>query len=450
MSMMVSGLTSGIDWDDMVHQLMEVERRPVLLMNDRMAGLERARTAWQSINGALLALKTAAESPASGSLWSAMRVSSSDRTVATATAEAGALQGTYTLEVDSLATAQRVASDQVPDASAPLEYEGSFEIGVGAAEAVVVQLDQGDSLVDIRDAINAAGAGVSAAVIDNRLVVTADQVGEENQIHLAEVGEGTVLAELGLLDGAAFKHQLAAAADAHFSVGGLAIQRGSNTIDDVVAGVTFDLLQAGQSVISVRPDSHAMAGAVRTLVDRYNSTAGAIRDARKADGGALSGDSTLRRLESDLSRLLDGQAGSLSEADINMLMHVGVTRAADNSGNLAFSEEAFSAAWEQDPAAVAQLFTAEDSPVALLADRLDYITRDRGLIDGLDGSFELRIQHTARQIERMELRLEKRQDTLLRQFRALESVLATMQTQSAWLDQQLNAASAGWRQNRPS
>ena len=174
-----SGLGSGIDTDSIIQQLMDIERRPILNIQKRQVRLEEQKGVVESINSTLLSLKASVEKLEKDDLFTIVNAKSEDaeRVGVTATNEAAA--GSFSIEVVALAQARRLSSRSFGDLSDELNLSGEFVLnGKG------IEIAEEDSLLDIREAINNADAGVSAQLLtvapnDSRLILTADEVGED-------------------------------------------------------------------------------------------------------------------------------------------------------------------------------------------------------------------------------------------------------------------------------
>ncbi len=207
----VSGLASGLDWQNMISQLVELQRRPITLLEGNKTALSEKQSAWNEMNTKLLSLRTAA-----GSLSSLddFNLFTPTATVSGTSSDVGdllsyavgsnATEGSYSITVNNLATAQKLSSRSFSSTSEALGVSGDVIInnrvlGIGAT----------DSLADIQTRINALNsgenpAGVTASIIrmsDNeyRLSLTSKSTGEDG-IFLAN-GSGTdILSEFGLAD----------------------------------------------------------------------------------------------------------------------------------------------------------------------------------------------------------------------------------------------------------
>lgn len=211
----VSGLASGIQWRDMIDQIMQLEESRTLTPLDvRMARLATESAAWRDYKAVATRFQTAASALGKGdpfhAVASKVAASATGRTLATVSASATATPGTWALEVKSLARTEKLGGIVVADTSAALGAEGQFAInGIGISVAA------GDSLAAIRDRINAANAGANATRVTaaiqtsggrSQLVLSADSAGDRG-IELADVrradGAPSALVALGLASGSA-------------------------------------------------------------------------------------------------------------------------------------------------------------------------------------------------------------------------------------------------------
>jgi flagellar hook-associated protein 2 len=106
----LSGLESGINTAQVVSELMSVAAQPQQLLQGEQQSDQTKVTAYQALNTALQSVSTDAELLSLPSDWQAMAASSSDSTVATATATSGAVGGAFTFTVNNLATSASLIS----------------------------------------------------------------------------------------------------------------------------------------------------------------------------------------------------------------------------------------------------------------------------------------------------------------------------------------------------
>jgi flagellar hook-associated protein 2 len=202
-----SGLASGIQWRDMVDQIMRAERaRQVAPLERQQATNQLRRDAWSTYQTLVGRLASAARGVQDGSAFSRFTVSggtgSGGRQLFTASAADGAAPGSFRVEVASLARAEKLGGQAFASTTASLDLGG--EIIINGRR---VELADADSLATVRDKINAANSGakrtgVTATILstgagEHRLVLTSDATGSRG-IELAD-SEGGSLHRLGIL-----------------------------------------------------------------------------------------------------------------------------------------------------------------------------------------------------------------------------------------------------------
>ncbi len=197
-----SGLASGLDTTSIISQLTTTAQIPITTLNTQITGYNSQLTDWQTLNTNLAALQTAVTTLSSQSTSNVPTASSSDTTTATITSQVGATLGSHSLSISQLAQAQEVASASESSGTTALGLSGSFTLN-----GKTVQIASGDALQDVASKINAAGAGVTANVVDvgtndYRLTLTSTQTGTVNSIAAADTS-GSVLSSLGLISSGA-------------------------------------------------------------------------------------------------------------------------------------------------------------------------------------------------------------------------------------------------------
>jgi flagellar hook-associated protein 2 len=195
------GLGSGLDTGGIIEQLVALEQRPVTLIQSRQARLETQKLAITDINSALLGLKGKAENLADVDLFSITKINTSDSSKVSVSATNDAAAGSINVEVKNLAQSRSLSSRSFTTTDQELGLAGEFVINGES-----IELDAEDSLVEVRDAINTADAGVNAQILtvadgDNRLIVTAEEVGAAG-FDLRDASSQDVLQGLGLTSAA--------------------------------------------------------------------------------------------------------------------------------------------------------------------------------------------------------------------------------------------------------
>ncbi|NLJ25484.1 MAG: flagellar filament capping protein FliD [Firmicutes bacterium] len=455
----IMGLSSGMDYDIVIGKALELERIPITRMTARKNVYKQQQDAWRDINTRLSALDTKLTDLRLSSTFHGRIATSSDDKLVTATAGSQAIKGTYEINIEHRALAHRIASDgEVGE----LTYDAGDEvinITVGEGDnqkTTEITIKEGSELAAIVKEINDAGAGVKATVIGNRLVLESEMTGTSNQIQLNGSKEflvdqlklGTGVDSEGNLMG---MKTIQEAQDAAYSINGIPLISESNTIKDVVQGVTFNLRDTGTAQITVKQDVDQAVGKIRAFVDQYNSVMSFIAEKTKVtmtdageigSVGTLQGDGTANRLR----EALRFQTTSPIDADLdyNQLAVLGITT--NREGTLQIDETKLRAALEENPEDVAGFFNKKaDNMKDFIKGYVEYGT---GILAEKQESIGSLMKDIDRQIERLEDRIARKEENLVRQFTALEKVLTNLQTQSDWLTQQINQLSAWAPNNR--
>ncbi|MGB9919135.1 MAG: flagellar filament capping protein FliD [Moorellales bacterium] len=371
---------------------------------------------------------------------------------------------------------QGEAAGPVADASTALGLSGRFSITVGS-EAVEVQVESHYSLNDIKNAINAATVQgktlVTASVIDNRLVITSNTVGAAGRMRFEDL-EGSVLQTLGLIDpggNLAEGAEIQAAQDAVLWLDGLRVTRSGNVINDVLPGVTLNLLAvtdtngnsqrdpAEEVALEVKTNQQAAVEAVRGFVEQYNSVmdfiASKLGKTATGEPGDLFGDPTLARIQQSLRELVFRKV-DITGTPYTSAGTVGLSTGAyytgslgfDRSGKLTLDEAKLARALEEDPNGVYQLFASSGGLARRLEDYLKQLTRlgagtnpavGEGVIGTKQKMLDLTLKDIDNQIARWEDRLARREEQLRRQFTAMEAMLGNLQSQANWLAGQITS-----------
>lgn len=281
--------------------------------------------------------------------------------------DAGAGDARSTLGL--LTTTSKVGSTQLADQTTAV---GNL-LGLNSAPSGTVQINgtnvaldlAADSLSGVKTKIDsAAPPGVTTTIV----TITDSDGTTHQQLQLEGVSSMTdanhVLATLGLVQKSA-AHQLTAAQDALLSVDNTTVTKASNSVSDLVPGVTFSLLSAPAALpevaVEVTRDTERVLAAVRSFVEQFNSFMSFVADQFDFDpetkeGGVLLGNSTLAQVQGDVVAGVTNPVEALS-GDYTVLADIGITLESD--GTLTVDEAALSQALASDPEGVARLFVQQ-------------------------------------------------------------------------------------------
>lgn len=447
------GLGSGLDINGIITKLMQVESLPLTAMASKEASYQAKLSAFGSLKGALAGLQTAAQTLKNTSTFTGMSATSSDNSLFSVSATSAATAGSYDIGVTTLAKANSLRTN--------INYgtdtfdSGTLRITIGAGTPTDIALTGTKSLSGIRDAINNASAGVTASIINDgtadRLVLTSDTTGAASAITVAAPttnNDGTRrLADL--IGGNLTTTQ--AATDAVLTVNGISITRASNTISDAIDGVTLKLQKEPSQTLPITPltgkltvaqNTASITSAISAFVKAYNDAMGQIKamtayDAANKKASVLTGDSTARSVQSQLSGLLGTSVGGLT-GGIARLSDIGVSVQTD--GTLAFDSGKLTTALSEKKD-VAALFTQTTSGNKGIAVRfgevLNGILGTSGLIASRTDGINASIKDIQKRGVAFQERLVQIESRYRKQFSALDSLIASMNQTSSYLSQQL-------------
>src|SRR5690606_19369451 len=220
-----------------------------------------------------------------------------------------------------------------------------------------------NTLQGLANEINEADAGVSASIINTgegyRLVLNSDETGTANAINLSTgAADGSALANF-----VAGVEETTTATDAVFTINGIQVTKSSNTIDDVVDGITFNLTGEGASTVKIEQNTAAVAERVQAFIDKFNALQSTISDltsfnTETGQGSLLTGDSTVRNIQNQLKRVLSEVIPGLENANVRSLADVGITTDF-RTGNLQFDSQRFQQQLLANPDDVTALFAEQ-------------------------------------------------------------------------------------------
>ncbi|MEB0136410.1 flagellar filament capping protein FliD [Actimicrobium sp. CCC2.4] len=391
MAISAPGIGSSLDVNSIVSQLVAIDRQPLTTLAKKQASFQAKLSAMGSVKSSLSSFQSAVNGLSDITKFQAATVSSSDATVASASGSSIAVPGTYSLQVTSLAQAQKlVAPGQLTSNTAIGSGTLTFDFGTisggtsasgkytgssftsNAAGVKTVTIDAGNNtLTGIRDAINGASIGVTATILNDggtspyRLVLTQGSTGVSNSMKISVGGDAALSALLGQDPaGTQAMTENQTAANALFSIDGIAVSKTSNTVTDVLPGVTLNLLAktaAGANVnLTVARDTAAITNSVTQFVNAFNQITQTLNnvsafDATTNTAAVLNGDSSIRSIQSQIRNVLNAPVAGGNSA-YSILSEIGVSL--QKTGGLTLDNTKLQAAVKDHYADIAGLFAA--------------------------------------------------------------------------------------------
>ncbi len=340
------GIGSGVLTSELIEKLANAERSPVeARLNRQEEGITAQLSLFGQIQSAVTDLRLPARTLANPSLFESKTITSGNAAFS-GSVTGKATEGTYTLEVSALAKSQTLTSSLFSDKDTTKIGTGSLAIKVNGITSVVTIDNNNNTLEGIAAAINEKASGtVTASVLNTgsgyKLALNSNQTGLANAITItvADTGDGNStdtngLSRLSYVTGGFNMTQSQAATDAAFKFNGVDVTRSSNTVTDLIAGVSLSLngTNAGSpSSLIVKNDTTAVVDKVKEFVEKFNALQTLINDNSQFDptgaseNGLLLGDSTTRTIMTQVRRVLGAPVQGLTGASVQSLAEVGIS-----------------------------------------------------------------------------------------------------------------------------
>lgn len=449
------GLGSGLDINSLVSQLVAAEKAPA------QAQITRAQTATVTtisalgqLKGALGAFNTALAPLKSLESFSTRSATASDASKFTASATNAASQGTYDIQVESLASAHQLTSDPFVTGASEVVGTGTLTIGSGASTFQVSIDATHNTLAQIRDAINQSSANtnlVRATIVNAsdgaHLVLSAVGTGAAKAITVSQADGDGGLSRLVYNPSLTTNYtEQREAADSEVFIAGFPHHSATNTIENAIDGVNLTLLEAEPGEIftlTIANDTAATTGRIKNFVDQYNALAKTITALRGYEpttkkAGPLLGDAMMRGIESELRNKLTDVVSGLT-GPYQSLASIGITTEKD--GTLKLDAAKLNTAMTSNYDGVAALFSSTTGVAARLSDALTPRLAVDAELDKRTKTLNQKSTDLQKRQAALEARMLKVESRYRTQFTALDSLLSKLQGQSEFLTQQLSSIS---------
>lgn len=457
----ISGLGTGLDIHGMVTAIADAEKAPKQAQIDRLT--TKTETSLSAVGTLTSAVETFEASltalESSSSSFEGLGVQSSADGVASATAGAGAVPGSYEVEVISLASSSKVASASLEGgASTTFDSGGTLTIDVGDNASYEVQVAPGASLTEIRDAINSqlsATAGISANIITDasgaRLVLSSEVTGEGTDLYVKGTGD---LAALNINVDEDGNHDLTQqsgtgagsitlASNASYKIDGLELSSSTNTVT-ALSGLSIKLTAEGTTTLTVAPNTEGLKTSIEAFVSAYNNlitvTNALTRvttseDETSTDAGALVGDALVRSLLGSIrNELVQPSTGS---GELSVLAQLGVTTNKD--GTLSIDDAKLSSALETHYDEVQAFFVGDDGLIPRLKSVTEPYTAPGGLLAGRTESLQKTMTQLSEQQQALDRRIDSLTTSLYTKYNNMDILVAQLNASSASLLSTLEA-----------
>ncbi len=392
MGLSSAGVGSGLDVSSLVQSLMKAEQKPLDTLNTKKADYNAKLSAFGSIKSNLSQFQTTLRALSDGKGFQSLTASSSENISLTSKLSGNALPANYNIEVNQLAQSQKIVSSGKNGINDVLgtgtirfdfgtiqggtttdgKYTGAAFVNNSLPSKTVTIDSSNNTLSGIRDAINSANIGVSASIINDgtntpyRLLLSNSQTGETQSMKIAVSGDATLSDFLNYdptNNAGQALTELTKAQNAKLKIDGFAITKSSNTIDDVITGVTLSLqkINTGSPTnLNIARNTDTLSTNLQNLVKGYNSLISSIStlttyDTNTQKGATLYGESSLRSIKNQIRSTLSSALPNGSTG-FKMLNQIGISF--QKEGTLTLDSTKLQTAIDSAYDQIASLFTA--------------------------------------------------------------------------------------------
>lgn len=473
MSIQSLGVGSGLDLESLVGQLLEAERKPKTdALNSREENVEAEISGIGKLKSKLEDFQETLDNLRSDTNLKGREpsINNPSEGVEPFTAEASnsALEGDYNIAVTQLASGSRIeTADAIDggfassDASVLSAGTASLTFKIDAtSDSFSINLNAGDSLEDLRNAINAASDnfGVTASIIDtgtanggSKLVFTSDTTGEGNDLVIVndnDVAELDRVSTTNSAEAATYLAPVTSARNAKATIDGIDVESQTNKFENVIENVSFETSELSElaadgitfktSKLSIGFDKEAVEETIREFVTNFNALQAEIKLLTKygesdlEDDGSLAGDSLVRGIQTGINNIL---FSSVDSSTLGGLFQIGIEY--NDQGELEIStndriglgsgDDRLKDALNDNFDEIAALFTDDSQGIAVrLYDYVEEYTSYSGLLKSREDTAKDQREQIFDERLTLELRLANTEQILRDKYLNLDQTVARL------------------------
>ncbi|MFA7383740.1 MAG: flagellar filament capping protein FliD [Desulfurivibrionaceae bacterium] len=443
------GVGSGLELQSILEQLKEVDQQVITRKESEVDALAVQLNEFTVVNNKLLTMKSSALNLSLSSSFLSRSSTSSSESVLTATVADGVTAQSPSVTVDRVAAKSTwMTGGNASDTTVINPTEENVTVAYTMdGKDVTVTVPPGTTLAGLADLLNEGtnNPGVTASIINDgsspnpyKLVLKANATGSESEIDITtpwmDIAQHGATGE---------------ALNAKVTIDGVSYQRQSNTISDVLSGITMNLKGTGMSTVSVVNNDASVKEMIVGFVAAYNDAVQEIAkntayDEETKDFGILAR-TTMRDLPYALQDLMTSNVTADSEGLVTTLFDLGLEF--DRDGSITIDETVLSAAISEAPDSVAAFFLGDDDQeITGMADKVnDYLrelTSGSGQVAAEKTAAQTRIDDLELRIEAETERLDRRYEVLTKQFVELDSYMSQMKSMGSYLTGQFDSLSS--------
>ncbi|WP_265553846.1 flagellar filament capping protein FliD [Serratia grimesii] len=456
------GLGSGLDLNGLLDKLTKAEQQRLTPYTTKQSSYNSQITAYGTLKSSLEKFDNLSKELAKEDFFKSTTASEHDAFKITTNAKA--VPGNYVVEVTKLAQAQTLTTQAaIGDQTTKLGAEGatdrsiSITAGNPPKETKIPLSDDQTSLVEMRDAINGAKAGVTASIMrvgDNQyqLAISSSTTGENNRVSI-QVNNDDQLGDILNYDSkrstSAMKETVKAQ-DAELVVNGTAIKRSTNSINDALQGVTIDLKtktkDAEPQNLVISTNTAGTTDKIKEWVDGYNSLLDTFNsltkytpvktgEAQNASNGPLLGDNTLRGIQSSIKSAL---SAAQDNPELKGLGNLGISTNT-KTGKLEIDSAKLKKALDDKPDQFTNFFVGNGKDTGMATEihnEIQSYIKSGGIIENSTKSINTNLDRLNSQITTVTASIQNTIDRYKHQFVQLDTMMSKMNGTSNYLNQQ--------------
>jgi flagellar hook-associated protein 2 len=435
-----SGLASGMDTNSIVNSLIAADSGPLNALRQRQSDYNVQISTLGTLVTQLQALQTAASNLSTNGVVAIQPTSTFSDFTVTGSAKA---EGSYTISVEQVAKEAKLRSTHFASAQdAAVVPDGNLVFSIDGKNAVTIDTT-GKTLADIAVAINENIAGLNASVISTTTGYYLNVARKETGFTTTAAAALTVVSDPGLgLTG--FQD----AQNAKLKIDGLAVERQSNTIADVVAGATLHLTGHSNvdNAVTFAANSANTEAALNSFVSAYNTLGATVRSQLVTDPSVAYGDtlldhSSMSTIQSAMQRMLSQVV--VPSGSVRILADLGLELQRD--GTITLNALSLEKAISTNSGAVNAIFSTGTTGIAAVVKTFvtNQTSATRGALTTKQTSLQSNISAMDDRATRMQSNLDMERKRLVAQFTAMEQLISGFTNAGSYLTQIANLKISG-------
>ena len=426
------GAGASFDTKKIVEALVEAERAPARSLIQRKIDDGDAKiTGLASAASVLNKFKVTAQNLNDSRDFNTFSVNNSQTNAFTATANSTARAGTNSITVSQVAQEQRSISNGFNASNTSINDGSAIELSLTVGSATQTINVTNTSLEGTVAAINAADLGVRAELVNT------GAASGNYQIQLIGESGADKAFSMTSSDGSLSFSNLQSATDANLNVNGINFTRSSNSINDIIGGVTLNLMSAteGAATLGINQNNQFAKANIVDFVASYNEVRTQMKELMSSEmDGALAGDSIIRSLERNLRNAMTSTS-STPGTNVRNLTDMGIS--INRYGVLELDEQKLDQALGSNYADVIKVFSANTDDQSSssteaagiagdISKLIDDMTSSRGYFNTQKTRLNEDAANLNTELSDLEERMEKVEDRYNRQFLAMQKIIDEM------------------------